>query len=128
MGLFRATLALAHILARYKRSLIAVLSVSAIIAILAGPSERVSNYPVVAQIEAHPDARLDICWPRTCASFVRKPQKSGDPEIWLAELPPLRQYTLVVQTRGLRATVRSLKVIRTNTLESAPVFSSRPEN
>ena len=93
----------------------AAVAVMALLAVAISPWHDVANHPVRLTLQEPVDA-VEICWQAdACQNFVRKPD---DANLWLAELPPARQYDIRLRfPNGVRAPQQArITIINTNEL------------
>jgi hypothetical protein len=87
----------------------------ALLAVAISPWHDVANHPVRLALQESVDA-VELCWHAdACQSFVRKPD---DANLWLAELPPARQYDIRLRfPNGVRASQQTrITIVNTNEL------------
>src|SRR5690349_18038084 len=96
-------------------ALAAGIAAMALLAVAISPWYGVANHPVRLTLQEPVDA-IEVCWHADqCQSFVRKPD---DATLWLAELPPDRQYDLRLRfPSGVRAPQQArITIVNTNEL------------
>jgi hypothetical protein len=88
----------------------------ALLAAAIAPWYDVANHPVRLALQEPVDA-VELCWHAdACQGFVRKPD---DTNLWLAELPPARQYDVRLRLPNGARTPQQARITIINTNERA---------